>query len=72
MQLERWSSNVDDLLTWGAQYLRGGAMGHLDLSQSRFAVNDQGLGLGVIVFAAGVARPPASLMAARPGPSSSG
>ena len=47
-------SNVDDLLTWGAQYLRAGAMGHVDLSRSRFAVNDQGLGLGVIVFAAGV------------------
>ena len=47
-------SNVDDLLTWGTQYLRAGTMGHVDLSQSRFAVNDQGLGLGVIVFAAGV------------------
>ncbi len=47
-------SNVDDLLTWGTSYLRSGAMGSVDLSQSRFAVNDRGLGLDVIVFAKGV------------------
>jgi D-alanyl-D-alanine carboxypeptidase len=47
-------SSVDDLLVWGTRYLRAGAMDHVDLSESRFAVNDQGLGLGVIVFATGV------------------
>lgn len=47
-------SNVDDLLVWGTSFLRSGAIGHVDLSQSKFAVNEQGLGLGVIVFAVGV------------------
>ncbi len=47
-------SNVDDLLTWGTEYLRAGALGHVDLAQSRFEVDAQGLGLGVVVFGAGV------------------
>ena len=44
-------SNVDDLLTWSHDYLRKGTAGHVDLSQSRFAVTDNGLGLSVAVWA---------------------
>ena len=48
-------SNVDDLLTWGEHYLREGALGHVDLSQSRFQVEPtKGVGLGVIVWNPGV------------------
>jgi D-alanyl-D-alanine carboxypeptidase len=47
-------SNVDDLLTWGTEYLRAGALGQVDLARSRFEVDAQGLGLGVVVFGAGV------------------
>jgi D-alanyl-D-alanine carboxypeptidase len=44
-------SNVDDLLTWGEHYLREGAVGHVDLAQSRFQVDaTKGVGLGVIVW----------------------
>ena len=44
-------SNVDDLLEWSHEYLRKGTAGHADLSQSRFAVTDNGLGLSVAVWA---------------------
>ena len=43
-------SNVDDLLTWSEKFLRAGALDDTNLSESRFAVNEHGLGLGVVVF----------------------
>src|SRR5262245_7384492 len=41
-------STPADLLDWGSAFLRDGALGHVDLAQSRFQVAPNGTALGVI------------------------
>jgi D-alanyl-D-alanine carboxypeptidase len=47
-------SDTNDLLVWSDAFLRDGAFGRADLSDSRFEVTLNGLGLAVVVWAPGV------------------